>query len=276
MTPPSLQEIARLVDFAEAAAWADQQRAASPRVAAELGLRVACIGSATVLIAEEVDLIQYNRVLGLGVAEPATEEMVDGIVGLYRPLGVPFAGQISPAARPAELAGWLEARGIRRADNWAKLFRDAQPPAAARTDLRVESIGAEHASAFAEIACGVFGIRALIHPWVKATVGRPGWRHYLAFVGEMPVATGALFVQDGTGWIGWNTTVASHRGRGAQSALIARRIADAGAMGCRWLVADTAEDLPDSPNPSYHNLLRAGFQRAYQRPNYVFQPGRVG
>jgi ribosomal protein S18 acetylase RimI-like enzyme len=54
-----------------------------------------------------------------------------------------------------------------------------------------------------------------------------------------------------------------------QSALIARRIDDARAMGCRHLSVETAEDNPDKPAPSFHNVTRLGFRIAYYRDNYL-------
>lgn len=104
------------------------------------------------------------------------------------------------------------------------------------------------------------------------TIGRPGWRHYLAFDGDQAVATGALNLRDHIGWLGVGSTLPSHRRRGAQGALMARRVRDGISLGCRWLVTETGEDLPARPNPSYHNMLRTGFTLAYQRLNYVFAP----
>ena len=60
-------------------------------------------------------------------------------------------------------------------------------------------------------------------------------------------------------------------GRGAQSALIARRIRDAAAAGCDCLMVETAQEREDYPVPSYHNLLKFGFQVAYMRPNYILE-----
>jgi hypothetical protein len=35
------------------------------------------------------------------------------------------------------------------------------------------------------------------------------------------------------------------------------------------LVVETAQDSPQKQNPSTHNLVRFGFEIAYERPNYV-------
>ena len=72
-------------------------------------------------------------------------------------------------------------------------------------------------------------------------------------------------------WLGFGCTLESHRNRGAQGALFARRIQDGLLLGCKWFVTETGEDTPDSPNPSYRNMLRTGFELAYLRRNYVHQ-----
>jgi hypothetical protein len=41
------------------------------------------------------------------------------------------------------------------------------------------------------------------------------------------------------------------------------------AAGCRTFVVETAVDLPAKPNPSFHNVVRAGFTVAYERPNWL-------
>ncbi len=47
---------------------------------------------------------------------------------------------------------------------------------------------------------------------------------------------------------------------------MARRIRDAAALGCRWMITETGEDLPQQPNPSYHNMLRTGFLLSLSTP----------
>jgi hypothetical protein len=74
------------------------------------------------------------------------------------------------------------------------------------------------------------------------------------------------------GWLGLGATLASHRGRGAQSALIARRLADGIAAGCRTFYAEAAEPVEGESNPTYDNMARLGFARRYLRRNYVKRP----
>ena len=71
-------------------------------------------------------------------------------------------------------------------------------------------------------------------------------------------------------------TLPPERGRGAQGALMARRMRDAAEMGCKWVITETGEETPDLPNPSYRNMVRLGFKLAYFRQNYIFTPATNG
>lgn len=269
MSGLSLAETAWIAEMSEAYAVADLQRALPEALAAELGAGLATVGGAVALIMARMPQILFNRVIGLGVAEPADEALVTQIVDLYHQAGAQAAVQLSPGAQPAELAGWLTTHGFRRDDNWIKLVRGVEPPPALPGDLRVERIGVDQAGAFAATFGAVFGLPEPLAGWIAGSVGRPGWQHYLAFDGEAPVATGALYTYDTIGWLGLAATRPTARRRGAQSALIAARIRDAADLGCRWLAVETGDDTPAHPNPSTHNLRRLGFADAYLRPNYI-------
>ena len=116
-----------------------------------------------------------------------------------------------------------------------------------------------------------FGMPSEWRPWIAATVGRPNWHYYLAFTGASAVAAAALFVHGTVGWLGVASTLPAARRRGAQSALMAKRIEDGCALGCHWFVTETGEDIPARPNPSFHNMIRAGFAVAYHRKNYMIR-----
>jgi len=208
--------------------------------------------------------------VGWGLDAPADPADLENFVARYRAAGLSrFGAQLSPAAKPPHIGQWLVEAGLKRRDNWSKVYRTAGEIPRIATDLRVEPIGRSFAPRFASIACTSFGMPAHLEPWVAALVGRAGWHHYLAFDGQEPVASAALFVSGEIGWLGIAGTLPSARRRGAQGALMERRLRDGSAIGCRWFVTETGEDTPQQPNPSYHNMLRLGFTLAYNRPNYM-------
>jgi ribosomal protein S18 acetylase RimI-like enzyme len=233
------------------------------------GVQVRRIGGAVVAIAARVDVLSFNRAVGLGMAEPASEGQIDEITDTYRAAGAPrFFIQVSPAARPAGILDWLTARGFVHHNNWMKLWRDAGPPPKAETELAVIRIGEERAGDWAGIVAAAFEFPTPLQDWLAEGVGRGDVLHYLALDGDRPVGAASVFLAGEVGHLSWAATLPEARGRGAQSALIATRLRDGILRGCRWFVSETAEDLPEKPNPSTHNLRRMGFELLYLRPNY--------
>jgi hypothetical protein len=255
---------------------ADMFAAAPPAVAARFGLAVERVGAATTIAAARADVPMMNRTLGLGLLEPATEATIDRLIAPWRDAPVRYLVQVVPEAETPELRRALEARGLTRRDNWAKVWRGAEPPPDIATDLRIEPVGRTCSRAYAEIMRQAFGLAPEYAAFFEGAPGRDGWLTYLAFDGEQPVAAASLFLHGEIGAFGGGATLPSHRRRGAQGALMARRIRDGLALGCRSFMAEAAEDTPDEPNPSYHNMLRNGFRLAYLRRNYVgFPDGRA-
>lgn len=213
----------------------------------------------------------FNRVVGLGIERPATQDDLDDILERFRQAGIPrFFVQIAPQAQPTEIGSWLETRGFVHYNNWAKLSRGVEDPPAVETDLRLERIGREHAASFGNILCRAFEWPPDLAPVIAGLVDRPGWIAYMAFAGDRPAATAAMYVRDDWCWIDFASTVPEFRGRRAQPALISRRIRDAAAMGCRHLIVETAEDRPEKPGISCHNVQKMGFEIAYLRPNWLY------
>ena len=167
------------------------------------------------------------------------------------------------------MSTWLAEAGLSPRDRWTKVYRAGGAVTPVRTDLRIEPADLEQAAAFAEVTTNGFGMPPQWRPWIAATVGRPQWRHYLAWSGNDPVAAGALFIHGDVGWLGVASTLPAARRRGAQGALMARRLEAGWSLGCRWFVTETGEDTPARPNPSFRNMMRDGFTVAYHRQNFM-------
>ncbi len=210
-----------------------------------------------------------NLVLGAGESgavsgghlDPALEWAESRSVSAYVPV-TPDA----PEARSAESV--LHSRGYECGYAWMKFVRGVHPPRFTEPEgvevLRVQS--AEEP--FGMIAATGFGLP----PWAAAFFAdlhaRPGWHCYLARVDDEPAACAAMFIDDGIAEFGIAATLEPARGSGCQMALLHRRITDAASAGCHTLFVETGERIPDRPSPSYRNILRAGFEEAYLRPNW--------
>ena len=83
-----------------------------------------------------------------------------------------------------------------------------------------------------------------------ATVGVAGWRHYLAVEDGRPIAGGCLFQRDGVAWCGFAGTLPEHRRKGAQTALLRRRVSDATRAEAELIASETVAETPTRPSPS--------------------------
>lgn len=246
----------------ELEAFRDLYAAAPPA----LGARAEEIGGALcVRLEAATGATMFNRVLGLGLARPASEEQLDAALAFLD--GVHAYVAVSPDAEPPQLRRWLEQRAHVPDHGWTKFSRPAAGPRTAPTELRVERVA--DGEAFAAAAVRGFGVPGVFHDWLAALAGRDGWQCFVAFDGAEPAGAGALFLAGEIAWVGIGATVPEHRGRGAQGALLAARIAAAAESDCEIVVTETGEPVDGRPGGSYRNIVRAGFEPQYVRPNYV-------
>jgi hypothetical protein len=261
----------RRFEAIERDAWLDLYAAAPPAFAAATGLAAARLGPITLLAMRAVPDTQFNRLLGIGAQTPVSEAELDDALARRAAVGSRrFFLNLVPWSRPDSLPAWLAERGLVRYHRpWAKFHRGAAPSAGMDSPLVIRRIGPDRAMDFALPVAAGFGAPPLFQGWLAALPGRPGWGIYVAYDGDRPIAGAALFQQRRQAWLGIDATHPDHRGKGAQKALLARRISDALAGDCREIVAETGVAVAGQPNPSYDNMLRSGLTVAYLRDNYL-------
>ena len=259
------QELTRRIERIERLAQADQREGAPPAVVHALGLRWHHDGEVVTVAADHAGRRAWNRVIGLGLGVPASDDALNALDGFYPDPSRACEIHLSPHAWPADLPDRLAARGFEHAADEIKWQRDASAAAPALTELRIArargalGIGAD--DVVREVFAGIEGSRG----WLPALVERDGWQVFVAMDDDTVVATGSVFVREQTAWLGIGGTLASHRGRGAQGALLAARIEWARTAGARVMTLETDDDTEERPNPSYRNGARAGFTIAYRR-----------
>lgn len=203
------------------------------------------------------DSPMLNRVIGLGVEAPATEDELDAVLPLMD--GTTFYVAVAPGAQPAAIPEWLAARGLEPGWGWMLFSRGVDDPPPAETSLQLVELGPEPSEAFGRIVATGYGLPEATVAWT-AQAPLSGWTCWLALDGGEPVGAAALFVTGDAGYLGFAATLAAARGRGAQSALLRARIERARELGLRLLVTETGERREGLPSNSYRNLLRAGFR----------------
>ncbi len=218
-------------------------------------------GARLVLAPEAPGSPMLNRIVGLGVGAAASEAQLDAALAAL-PRGLSFYVAVAPAAQPADLPLWLQARGLEPSWGWMRFHRDVAAIQAADTALRIAMVqGHADAAAFAHVVRESYGLPHAVEARV-ARAPDSGWLCWVAYHGDEPAGAAGMYAAEGVGYLGLAGTVAEHRGLGAQSALLAARVRHAAKLGCDLLVTETGERTGDRPSNSYRNILRAGFEES--------------
>jgi len=263
---PQLMALERI----ERAAWEDLARVAPTPFARAIGLETAEMHHAFFFMASGVPAFQFNWLSGTGLNGDDGSSIAEAVSRFRGASQNKFIIQIPPGPNAETCAREARAAGLRPHPlAWAKFHRETGDVPAANTELRVQEVGPGERDVFALTAVTGFGMPPSMASWVSEIVGRPHWRAYVTYDGNAPVGAGALYVEGDFAWLGIGATKPEARKRGSQSALLARRLADAAKFGATHAVTETGVPQRGEPAPSYTNICRAGFTVAYVRPNWT-------
>ena len=265
-------EMARISDDVEADAFIAMWEAAPAALREQLGLRIERIADAVLLLAPGLPSPMFNRAIGLGLRQPASVRKVQAIAEVFRAAGCKnWWLHWNPQAQPGGFDQEIEALGftLPKRRTWAKMLRGPEPPPAIATDLRIAPATPDQASEVARIAVLAFEMPPFMSEWFQGMRSGP-WRVYAVIDGSTVAGGGWLYRNGASAWLGIAAVAPSHRKRGGQGALMARRIADAAAAGALHIVTETGEPTAaDEPNPSLANMRRCGFTTVASRLNYA-------
>lgn len=239
---------------------------------ARLGIRTAEVrdGVATVVTADPSGY--WTKALGFGTEGPVDDALLDEVTTFSRAAGaVSGIVTVAPAFLPADWDEMAARHGLEHRSTWSKFACRVDEVVAHesdRSDLPVRRLTHTDAPAWARIIREAFGMTDPdLTPMLLGAIEDPVAQVFGAFDGDLLVGAGALHVVDGVGSLNTGGTLPSHRRRGVQTALLAARAAAAAASSCRLLTAETGSA---EGNPSYRNLVRAGFVHQYDRHNWTW------
>lgn len=251
--------------------WREIWDSVPAAVANERGIERREFGPIQATIAAELAQVGMLNLV-LGAAEPGA--VADGHLAAAaswtRERGVSPYISVTPGLAEAESAeAWLSENGFVPAYAWMKFVRDAHAPRfKVPDDVEVVEVTDPEQEPFGMVAATGFGMPAWAATFFAELPGQNDWRCYVARIEGEAVACGAMLLDGRVAELGIGATLESARRRGCQLALLHRRITDAAAAGCTTLLVETGERVPGRPSSSYRNILRAGFEEAYLRPNW--------
>lgn len=274
VVPPTIAE------RSEAEAMYRFETEAPGSVRAALGMNAARIGGGVVLSMRNDPTHYWSKALGFGVTTPVTAEVIHEVCDFYRSEGTAQAVlQIAPAFLPEDWDDIRGREGITAGSSWVKLVcpvdeavaraEALEPPAAG---IRVALLEPEHAQEWGAVVTRAFGMPEEHYAHMTAaSASRPGWHPFAAWLDGEIVGTGTMHVHGDAAQMFAGAVLPHARKRGGQTALLAARARRARELGCGVLVAETGAEAPGTHNSSLHNMLRLGFQVAYERRNWVWR-----
>jgi len=263
--------VAREIELHEQKAWAACIAAAGEAENNPLGAGVDVVRGVAVPALSTVDAGLFNRVIGLGIGTEADDDLVDAVLASYaRRSQTNLVLEVTGTSEPEDVRDRLGARGLvdsghRQAKTWQEPALYDGPGMDA-----VVRLGPDDVDEFAQVNMIAWEVPAFLAVWFGATLFADGFHHFGVRIEGRLVSTGAMFVSDELAWLGFGATLPQFRGRGMQTALLARRVHEAAAMECRIVHSETAAHTADRHNPSLANMLAVGFEHAYDKEWWSF------
>lgn len=260
-----------LLDPVERRFWREVWESVPTEAAAEHKVQLRDFGPVQATIAGALPGVGMMNLL-LGATDPGAVEggHLAAASDWAGATGVDFYVPVAPGTFGSEAAeSWLAADGFSPGYGWMKFVRDPHPPRfRAPEGVEVVELETGAPEPFGMIAATGFGLPAWASVFFADLPGREGWRCYVARLEGEAQACAAMLVDGVVAEFGIAATLEPARGRGCQLALLHRRIVDAAEAGCELLFVETGERVADRPSGSFRNILRAGFEEAYLRPNW--------
>jgi GNAT superfamily N-acetyltransferase len=208
-----------------------------------------------------------TQTFGLGVFDPVAQAEMERLEDFFQQRGAHVHHEVSPLA-DASLLTLLNVRGYQPIELTSVMYRHIErgaqlaSPRNEKVQSRLMRDGEEElwARTAAEGWSELIEFADIILELSSITARRAGGCSFLAELDGRPIATGAMFMQDGVALLAGASTIPEGRRHGAQLALLENRLRYAAEQGCDLAMMCA---LPGSA--SQRNAERQGFRIAYTR-----------
>jgi hypothetical protein len=269
-------EFARQLEFAELNAWCDQWNAYPVELKRRLQLDSLWLGNVFILTSPVIPFAHFNRVMGLGLTQPATEKELDDILACFQAKNIKrLELHHIPHTQPPQLVDWLTARGLRVMSGWDRIYRGNEALAdktAMPAGMRAEKVTLATMKEWATFLVTWYCLEPT-KPLLLSLVERQGWHHYALRENERIIAARSMYIHsDGMAWWGIEAPVPGFMTpRFDWDYHLCREIVKDGLqLGGKYFVADIEKTSEKMDHDGYRNFAALGFKRAYFRSNYSY------
>lgn len=198
----------------------------------------------------------------LGAAEPSAVDggYLSAAIEWLRSREVDYRVSVSED-RPGTTAAedWLASRGYEPGSAMRRYLRPATTRVAdSSSGVTIRELDALETEGMSHIIAKSLKLSGLATVLIFGLPEQEGWRCYSARLDGREVACGSMLTMDKLALLALDATMPAARGHGCQTALIARRLADAARAGCENVMAEVCDEHPATP-AAVSNLTKAGF-----------------
>jgi len=115
-------------ELIESLAWSNFYHSAPCETVEKCGIKIFPVGGVEGTIASKIDILAFNRVVGLGINEPIDERIIDIILNKIGADKVKrFFIQVHPEVYSDDIRKLLVSKNFYHYNNWVRLVRDNSP-----------------------------------------------------------------------------------------------------------------------------------------------------
>jgi hypothetical protein len=259
-----------LIEQTEIEAWRSLIDAAPDSMRTINGMKHVAIGGGMAIKFQKKPVPLFNRVIGLGLTQPLTQQVIDSIKAFYTQ-HEKYLVHFSLPMQPANADSLLKQNGFYLAGAWERIVRDNTrlPNDSIVNDIEVQLLNDSLTENWVKFLIDTYGYD--FYWWPRAFAHQKGWKHYVALRGNQIIACRSFFTtKEKTIFSGVDAPVP-----GVMTSVYApdfaiwrRAIQDGLKEGAVLFVADI--ELPDKEKnkEAYEGFEKLGFQIPYTRYHY--------
>lgn len=260
------------IEAIEIEAWKNMFDAASAEFKEQMNMFYEKIGGGICLVFGKYPVVHFNMVMGLGLSEPITKEILQQVEAVYKKATqstymIHYFEQMQPGNAPAifEEMGYVVKGG------WERIIWKAQPvkKLSSQRSITVRLVDESTAATWEKFVLDIYNYPA--HNWLKSLWNVKGWTHFLAYENDKIVACRSMYIgKNNLAWTGIDTPVPIVMTNDLEPDKILFQYMQQYCIdnGVEYLMADIEKPSPERNTVIYKQFEELGFKVEYLRKLY--------
>lgn len=266
MAPYLTQDIVRMIEQSEIDYMTDRMHAIQEKAGNPEGVEVKRFGHAVAFYSEKMPWPMFNTIKGV-----CTDDIdcIDDMIDYYSARSRKAQFEIVPSQVDNKLLQALSKRGFHQSGFHTSMYGQADDtPDDKDNGVHIKQLTEADFTDYAVIHCRSTGLPDDGIPHVadnnRILYRRPGWKYFMALIDESPAAVGVMYSNRSIASFTFAGTLPTYRNKGCQQALLRRRIREAAADGCDYVVSQAG-----FLTQSHRNMEKVGMRIGYVRTTWT-------